>query len=107
MLGPWVDPIKFGILYGGLGGGLLGGVSGLLGGAAVIARRTGRGLGVIHKAFITMISVGVLHLAVGIYASISHQAFGITFPLLLIGAVLTVVFTALLPVLAQAKSRAQ
>jgi hypothetical protein len=95
---PWMDPIKFGGLYGGIGGGLLGGLSGLLGGATAILAKSGKGRTFIHTAFTTMLLIGVLHLIVGIYASVSRQPFGITFPLLLIGFVLTVVFAALRPV---------
>ena len=95
---PWMDPIKFSSLYGGIGGGLLGAVSGLLGGATAILARSGKGRTFIHTAFTTMLLIGVLNLIVGIYASVSRQPFGITFPLLLIGFVLTVVFAALRPI---------
>lgn len=99
MTAPWMDPIKFGTLYGGIGGGLLGALGGILGAAAAILAGTGRGRTFIHAAFTTMLVIGVLHLLAGIYASVSGQPFGITFPLLLIGAVFTIVFAALRPVL--------
>jgi H+/Cl- antiporter ClcA len=98
MMEPWFDPIRFGVLYGGIGGGILGSLGGILGAAAGNLAPKGKGRTFILGAFTLLMWVGMAHLLVGIYALIAQQPYGIWFPLVLVGAVLTVVIGALRPV---------
>ncbi len=98
MTEPWFDPIRFGALYGGVGGGLLGSLGGILGAAAGVLAPRGKGRGIILGAFTVLLAVGAGNLAIGLYALIARQPFGIWYPLLLIGGILTVVLGALRPV---------
>lgn len=98
MTEPWFDPIRFGALYGGVGGGLLGGLGGILGAAAGTLAPKGKGRSFILGAFALMTLIGVCHLAVGLYALLAGQPYGIWYPLVLIGAILTIVIGALRPV---------
>jgi hypothetical protein len=98
MMEPWFDPIRFGGLYGGIGGGLLGTLGGLLGAAAGALAPKGKGRSFILGAFTLLLMVGVGHLAVGLYALSVGQPYGIWYPLVLIGGILTILFAALRPV---------
>jgi H+/Cl- antiporter ClcA len=98
---PWVDPVKFGTFYGGLGGGLIGALSGILAATAAVCKQTGHGGRFILIAFQSMFVFGIANLLAGVCAALSGQPFGITFPLLIIGMVLAVVFCALLPLLSR------
>ena len=46
---------------------------------------------------VVMLALGVIHLVAGLFALISGQPYGIWYPLVLLGAVMTIVFGALLP----------
>ncbi len=98
MTEPWFDPIRFGALYGGVGGGLLGGLGGILGAVAGTLAPKGKGRSFILGAFTLLTLVGVCHLGVGLYALFVGQPYGIWFPLVLIGMILTVVIGTLRPV---------
>ena len=98
MTEPWFDPIKFGALYGGIGGGVLGTIGGLLGAAAGRLAPQGKGRTVILGAFTSLVGVGIANLLLGIYALIDKQPYGIWYPLLLLGVILTSVVGALRPV---------
>ena len=98
MTEPWFDPIRFGALYGGIGGGLLGGLGGILGGATGMLAPKGKGRGFILAAFNLMTLIGVGHLVVGLYAVFTGQPYGIWYPLVLIGGILTIVIGSLRPV---------
>jgi hypothetical protein len=94
----WVDPTRFGALYGAIGGSALGVLGGLLGAASGYLAPRGKGRSFILGAFTTLLIIGVLHLAVGVFALVSGQPYGIWYVLVLTGAILTVVMGALLPV---------
>jgi len=98
MTEPWFDPIRFGALYGGVGGGLLGGLGGILGAATGVLAPKGKGRSFILGAFMLLILVGIVNFVVGLYALLMGQPYGIWFPLLLIGIVLTTVLGTLRPV---------
>jgi MFS family permease len=98
MMEPWFDPIRFGALYGGVGGGLLGGLSGILGAATGVLAPKGKGRGFILGAFTFLTLVGIANLVVGLYALFAGQPYGIWYPLVLIGAILTIVIGSLRPV---------
>jgi len=72
-------------------GGLLGALTGWL-------APQGKGRSLVLGAFTLMIAVGLIHLAVGLYAVLSGQPYAIWYPLLLIGFILSVVMGALRPV---------
>jgi hypothetical protein len=98
MTEPWFDPIKFGALYGGLGGGLFGTLGGILGAAAGVLAPKGKGRTVILGAFTLLMGVGIANLTLGIYAVIQGQPYGIWYPLVLLGIILTAVVGGLRPV---------
>ena len=98
MTEPWFDPIRFGAFYGGIGGGLLGGLGGMLGGLAGTLAPKGKGRSFILGAFTLMLLIGIGNLVVGIYALSVGQPYGIWYPLVLIGGILTVVIGSLRPV---------
>jgi hypothetical protein len=98
MTEPWFDPIRFGALYGGVGGGLLGGLGGVLGGLTGVLAPKGKGRSFILGAFSFLTLVGIGHFVVGLYALFAGQPYGIWFPLLLIGGILTIVIGSLRPV---------
>jgi MFS family permease len=107
MMEPWFDPIRFGAWYGGLGGGLLGGLGGILGALAGTLAPKGKGRSFILGAFTLMTVVGVGHLASGLYALSVGQPYGIWYPLVLIGAILTILFAALRPVVRKRYTEAE
>jgi hypothetical protein len=98
MTEPWFDPIRFGALYGGVGGGLLGGLGGILGAASGVLAPKGKGRSFILGAFLLLTLIGVANLGVGLYALFTGQPYGIWYPLVLIGAILTIVIGSLRPV---------
>jgi hypothetical protein len=98
MTEPWFDPIRFGALYGGIGGGLLGTLGGLLGAAAGTLAPKGKGRSFILGAFTLLMVIGISHLVLGLYALSVGQPYGIWYPLVLIGGVLTMLFAMLRPV---------
>ncbi len=107
MTQPWVDPIRFGALYGGIGGGLIGGLGGTLGALAGTLAPKGKGRNFILGAFTLMVIVGVGHLVVGLYALFMGQPYGIWYPLVLIGGILTIVIGSLRPVVRRAYEQAE
>lgn len=98
MIAPWFDPNRFGALYGGIGGGLLGGLAGILGGVTGMLAPKGKGRSFILGAFTFLILVGLVHLAVGLYALWAGQPWGIWYPLVLIGFILAFVLSVVRPV---------
>jgi hypothetical protein len=98
MTEPWFDPIKFGALYGGIGGGLFGTLGGILGAAAGVLAPKGKGRTVILGSFTLLMGVGIANLILGIYALIDGQPYGIWYPLMLLGIILTAVLGGLRPV---------
>jgi MFS family permease len=92
-----MDPIRFGALYGGIGGGVLGSLGGILGAAAGTLAPKGKARSFVLGAFTLMMLIGVGHLVVGLYALAVGQPYGIWYPLVLIGGILTVVIGSLRP----------
>jgi len=98
MAEPWFDPIQFGALYGGIGGGVLGSLGGVLGAVAGKLAPQGKARSFVMGAFTFFTLLGVVHLALGIYAVVSGQPYGIWYPLVLIGFLLALLFGILKPV---------
>ncbi len=98
MVEPWFDPMKFGAFDGGVGGGLLGSLGGVLGAVAGKLAPQGKARGLVMGAFTAFTLIGIVNLVFGIYAVATGQPYGIWYPLVLIGFLLTVLFTALKPV---------
>ncbi len=95
---PWFDPIRFGALYGGIAGGVLGSLGGILGAMAGTLAPKGKGRSFVLGAFTLMILIGAGHLLLGLYALANRQPYGIWYPLVLIGSILTIVMGSLRPV---------
>jgi hypothetical protein len=95
---PWFNPVWFGALYGSIVGGVGGSLAGLLGGLAGWLAPQGKGRPWILGGFMVFIIFGLLNLAVGVYALAAGQPYGIWYPLLLVGVVLTIVESILFPV---------
>jgi hypothetical protein len=98
MTEPWFDPIRFGVLYGAIGGSALGVLAGILGAASGYLAPRGKARSVVLGAFTIFLIIGVLHLLIGSYALFSGQPYGIWYPFVLIGVILTAVMGGLLPV---------
>jgi hypothetical protein len=98
MMEPWLDPIRFGLWYGGLGGGLLGLSGAVLGAVTAALAPKGKGQNFIPGAFTFMKWVGLVHLAIGSYAIYEQQPYGIWYPLVLIGGLFTFLFSLLRPI---------
>ncbi len=107
MIEPWFDPVRFGILYGGIGGSALGVIGGILGAASGYLAPRGKGRSLILGAFTILLVIGVLQLLVGCYAFISGQPYGIWYPFVLIGVILTAVMGGLLPVVRKRYTEAE
>ncbi len=101
MTEPWFDPNKFGAYYGGIGGSLVGLFGGTLGALSGYLGPRGRGRGLILGGFTFFVIIGAIHLAAGLFALISGQPYGIWYPLVLLGGIMTAVFGMLLPVVRQ------
>jgi hypothetical protein len=98
MTAPWFDPIRFGELYGGIVGGGLGVIGAILGVMTGILTPKGKGRNFILGAFRLMILLGLVHLVVGLYAVSQKQPYGIWYPLVFIGGLLTFLFSLLRPI---------
>jgi hypothetical protein len=98
MMEPWLDPIRFGLWYGGLGGGLLGLSGAVLGAITAMLAPKGKSRGFILSVFTFMKWVGVVNLVIGLYAVYEWQPYGIWYPLVLIGGLFTLLFSLLRPI---------
>ncbi|HQK92055.1 MAG TPA: hypothetical protein PLD23_01045 [Armatimonadota bacterium] len=96
MAEPWFDPMRFGILFGAIGGGLGGTFIGVLGGLTGALAPQGKGRAVIVPIWVVTSALGALCLAVGIVAVVSGQPYGIWYPLVLAGGLVTVLCPTLL-----------
>jgi xanthine/uracil permease len=85
----------------GLVGGIAGAVAGILGGLIGCLGGLGRTRRVALALMFGLAGVGVLALAVGVVALLGGQPYHVFFPPLLIGLVVTVTTTALIPVVIQ------
>ncbi len=98
MATPWFDPNTFGAWFGAIGGGVGGSLCGLLGAAAGTLAPRGKGRPWILGSMAAMIGLGVLSLGFGIVALVKGQPYGIWYPAVLSGLVVTIVMGSLLPV---------
>jgi MFS family permease len=98
MMEPWFDPMKFGIFYGGIGGGVLGSLGGVLGAIAGKCAPQEKARGFVMGAFTAFMLFGIVNLVLGIVAVATGQPYGIWYPLVLIGFLLTLLFGMLKPV---------
>jgi MFS family permease len=98
-----------GTLIGALGGGGLGALGGMLGACAGVLAPRGRGRAFVLGSMMAMAALGLVLLIAGIVAVVGGQPHHVYYPLLLIGAVLTLVIGPLIPVVrlryAQAEQR--
>ncbi len=97
----WFDPNKFGAYYGGIGGSVIGVLGGTLGAMAGALAPKGKARGLILGSFNLIVVLGVIHLAAGLYALMSGQPYGIWYPLVLLGGIMTALFGMLRPVVRQ------
>ena len=77
---------------------MLGSLGRILGAAAGVLAPQGKGKGFILGDFRLMMLIGLGNLVAGLYAVAAGQPFGIWYPLLLIGFILTILFSVLRPV---------
>ena len=89
----WTD--QQAALVGGIGGSIIGGLGGLFGAIAGICAPRGKWKGFVFAMTYTFIAAGWTLLAFGLIALMSHQPYGVWYPLLLGGGLLAVVMTPL------------
>jgi hypothetical protein len=99
MMQPWMDPLKFGLFYGAIGGTVVALSSAALAVAAAKLAPLGKGRNFVLGSFAFMIAIGLVNLVIGFYALSSHQPYGIWYPFVIIGTVVTIVYGALRPML--------
>ena len=98
MTEPWFDPIRFGVLYGAIGGNVLGVLCGIPVAASGYLAPSGKGRSFVLGAFTTLLMVGVLHPAPGIFALVTGQPYAVWYAFILVGVILAVVMGILLAV---------
>jgi hypothetical protein len=104
---PWCDPNTFGMMYGAIGGGVGGTLGGLLGAAAGYLAPRGKGRGFVLGAMGLFVALGVVQLVLGIIAVSTGQPYGIWYPMLLCGFIMSVVIGCLIPVVRSRYSQAE
>src|SRR5207248_5240293 len=92
------NEMTFGIGVGAIGGSLVGGLGGLWGGAVGLLAPHGIGRAWLIGTGWAFVAVGVVALAFGLVAWVSGQPYGIWYPCLLLGVILTAVVGSILPV---------
>lgn len=98
MAEPWFEPNTFGALFGAIvggGGGTLIGIFGGVAGSYLIPR--GKGRGFVLGTLVTVAGLGLVMLAIGIYALVVGQPYGIWYPILLCGVIFSVVCGSMVP----------
>ncbi|MEX0938728.1 MAG: hypothetical protein WDZ59_12780 [Pirellulales bacterium] len=98
MAEPWFEPGTFGAWFGAIVGGGGGTLGGLLGAAIGILAPRGKCRRVLMTCTGAFIAIGIAMLAVGVYALLAGQPYGIWYPMLLSGAIFTLVMGSLIPV---------
>ena len=99
MAEPWFDPNTFGTWYGAIGGGLGGSLVGCFGGLAGYLAPRGKGRRFVLTAFVVFLILGVVQLTAGLAALACRQPFGIWYPMLLCGLIMSCVIGPLIPVI--------
>jgi hypothetical protein len=99
-MNPWWTDQQAG-LFGGIAGGLVGILGAILGTLAGVFAPKGKLKSLVLGLQCTMIALGLASLVVGIVAVLNHQPYGVYYPLLLCGTILTVLCGSLLPVVLQ------
>ncbi len=94
----WWSPAMAGLI-GGIGGGGLGTLCGVLGAVAGVAAPRGKCKGLVVGGFVLLIAVGVVAAAAGVVALMQSQPYHVWYPLLLCGALSSMIPGFLLPVL--------
>jgi hypothetical protein len=95
---PWFNEMTFGIGVGAIGGSLVGGLGGLWGTAVGILAPRGIGRAWLIGAGWVFVALGVVALSFGLVALVDGQPYGIWYPGLLLGIILTTVVGSLMPV---------
>ena len=107
MAEPWFDQNTFGALFGSIAGGVGGSLMGGWGGLAGWLAPKGRARGFIYASWVVFMVLGAISLAFGLYALAVGQPYGIWYPLVLIGGILTVVLGALRPTVRRTYEQAE
>ncbi len=94
---PWWDPQTMGMV-GGIGGAVIGTIGGLHGGAIGYFAPRGKYKSVVLTVHVSMIVAGAAVLIAGLVAVFSGQPYAVYYPLLLLGGLVTMLFTFLFPV---------
>ncbi|MAG58281.1 MAG: hypothetical protein CMJ83_18495 [Planctomycetes bacterium] len=105
---PWFsDPDRFGAMFGGFAGAGVGVLGGLIGTLAGVFAPRGKARGLVMGTMVFAASLGAMMLATGIVAVSTGQPYAIWYPFVLMGGVLTVVTTSLIPVVRRAYKGAE
>jgi hypothetical protein len=107
MAASWWDPDTFGMWFGIIGGGVGGSLIGMLGGLAGWLAPKGRGRTWIVGSLYIALALGIVSLVLGLTALALRQPYGIWYPFLLLGAIVTIVLGANLPVILKAYAAAE
>jgi hypothetical protein len=97
MATPWFEPNTFGAWYGAMAGGVGGSLVGLWGALAGTLAPRGKGRGLVLGGFGVFFVCGLASLGLGVAALASGQPYGIWYPPLMVGIVLSGVIGGLLP----------
>ncbi len=100
MTEPWFDPIRFGSLFAEVVGGVVAVLLGFFLVVAGVVAGTGKARGLVLGALVVFLGLGILCILFGLAALVLGQPFGIWFPPMLTGGILTVVMGAIRPFLA-------
>src|SRR5579883_2681054 len=96
MATPWFDP-TYGIWYGSIAGSVCGTVGGTLGALAGTWAPQGKGRSLVLGGMSAFVGIGVINLIVGLIALVARQPYAIWYPLVSLGAILTLVVGGVLP----------
>jgi hypothetical protein len=95
---PWYDPNTFGAWFGAIGGGVGGSLGGVWGSLIGVFAPRGKGRALLLGIGWAFVGVGVLSLALGLYALAAGQPYGIWYGPCLMGILFIVVIGGLMPV---------
>ncbi|MHC4824257.1 MAG: hypothetical protein ACYTEP_09590 [Planctomycetota bacterium] len=103
---PWFST-ETSAMVGGFGGAAVGILGGCVGAAAGVLAPKGKGRGFVLGTMTSCAALGVLVLIAGIYALIVGQPYGVWYPLVLLGALLTGVIGGLIPMVRKRYAEAE
>lgn len=103
---PWFST-ETSALVGGIGGAAVGVLGGCLGAAAGVLAPKGKGRGFVLGTMMACAVLGVCLLIAGIFAVSTGQPYGVWYPLVLLGAIMTGVLGGLIPVVRKRYAEAE